>query len=114
MSRTQFYFIVYIHPICLPYENHLRNRVFDSQKLSIAGFGQTEDKKPSTIKRIATVRGINDNICKRQIGLDDIEDRICAQGDYGVDACRGNALEIRFPFFSHFERDFFGFDFAFI
>lgn len=64
----------------------------------IAGFGQTSDGgERSVIKKVATVRAVGDYECRSEYRRAAIDDRICAQGEEGTDACKGKYSLVTAP-----------------
>ncbi|XP_075147747.1 serine protease ea-like isoform X2 [Haematobia irritans] len=84
----------FISPICLPIQNEMRRKTFDSIKLDVIGFGATETSSSSARKLKAALDGWNFETCRqkyatRRINLQNSQ--MCAGGEKGVDSCRGDS-----------------------
>ncbi|XP_053697459.1 CLIP domain-containing serine protease B4-like [Sabethes cyaneus] len=79
-------------PICLPLEPASANRPYESVKLFVAGWGQTETDRGSRYKLFVGVNGVSQAACREQYPMANIDDRhICAGGEAGKDSCKGDS-----------------------
>ena len=86
-------FTTFIKPICLPLEESVRNIDLTNEMMFITGWGRTVTSRQSDIKKKVDIKGFNQTNCQasylnvtRQI----VSSQICAGGEAGKDACRGD------------------------
>lgn len=87
-------YTTFIQPICLPMTAELRNVNLAGQKMTVAGWGQTETGSASRYKMFLQVPGWNNTRCGEAfegVHVDIIDSQLCAGGDKGKDSCRGDS-----------------------
>ncbi|XP_062122685.1 spaetzle-processing enzyme-like [Drosophila sulfurigaster albostrigata] len=87
-------FTDYVKPICLPVGDDIRNNNFVDYAMDVAGWGATEDDKPSNIKLKITVDVWNLKPCQdkyRTYQMHINGSQLCAGGKNNVDTCRGDS-----------------------
>lgn len=88
-------FSTFIKPVCLPIASHLRNKNYENQRLSVAGFGRTENGKPSDVKLKLNLPGFNWNRCnsayQQQTRISLVSTQLCAGGIADEDSCSGDS-----------------------
>ncbi|XP_014215631.1 melanization protease 1-like [Copidosoma floridanum] len=78
-------FTDYIKPICLPSGPKV------SKKLTVAGWGRTENRFESEVKLKVTLPPVDRNYCSQKYPREMVESQICAGGEKGKDSCRGDS-----------------------
>ncbi|XP_058448403.1 CLIP domain-containing serine protease B4-like [Malaya genurostris] len=79
-------------PICLPIDASFASRSYDTRKMFVAGWGQTEAERGSRYKLFVAVSGVSMQHCQEQYPNAKIDDRqICAGGEAGKDSCKGDS-----------------------
>lgn len=81
-------FTNYIKPICLPVSSNL------SQKLTVAGWGSTENRRESDVKLKVSLPLVDMRQCSvtyQRSGVTLGEGQLCAGGQKGFDSCRGDS-----------------------
>lgn len=79
-------------PICLPLDTSFSSRRYDTQRMFVAGWGQTETERGSQYKLFVAVNGVPMDSCRQQYPSAKIDERqICAGGEQGKDSCRGDS-----------------------
>uniref|UniRef100_U5EYA6 CLIP domain-containing serine protease n=1 Tax=Corethrella appendiculata TaxID=1370023 RepID=U5EYA6_9DIPT len=93
----------WIMPICLPDSRNV-GKDYKNKNLFVAGWGKTENETQSRYKLKLTIRGVSLAQCQSVYQKADITDeQICAGGEAGKDACRGDSggplmdVDIRHP-----------------
>ncbi|KAL9700343.1 hypothetical protein quinque_003784 [Culex quinquefasciatus] len=84
----------FIQPICLPTTEDLKNLDVEGLKMTVAGWGQTENKTASRYKMYLEVPSWNNDRCGEafsSVNVDIIETQLCAGGVKGQDSCRGDS-----------------------
>lgn len=61
-------FSQWIKPICLPLDPDVRKKDFTSNTLEVAGYGLTENKTTSLVKKRAYLDGVTQEQCQRSYG----------------------------------------------
>ncbi|KAH8359552.1 hypothetical protein KR093_007415 [Drosophila rubida] len=87
-------FTDYVKPICLPVGDDIRNNNFEDYAMDAAGWGATEDDRPSNIKLKITVDVWNLQRCQDKYRLYQMHlngSQLCAGGKNNVDTCRGDS-----------------------
>ncbi|XP_055550364.1 CLIP domain-containing serine protease B4-like [Wyeomyia smithii] len=81
-----------VMPICLPLDDLAARRSYESTKLFVAGWGQTETDRSSRYKLFVAVNGVSEETCRKQYPMANINDRLlCAGGEAGKDSCKGDS-----------------------
>lgn len=79
-------------PICLPLDQSFATRSYETQKMFVAGWGQTETASNSQYKLFVALNGVSTGTCRAQFPSANIDDRqICAGGEPGKDSCKGDS-----------------------
>ncbi|KAH8419185.1 hypothetical protein KR222_009242, partial [Zaprionus bogoriensis] len=84
----------YVKPICLPVGDDVRNNNFEDYAMDVAGWGITEDGKPSNTKLKITVHVWNLDKCQdkyRTYQMHLNRSQLCAGGKANVDTCQGDS-----------------------
>uniref|UniRef100_A0AAG5CTE4 CLIP domain-containing serine protease n=1 Tax=Anopheles atroparvus TaxID=41427 RepID=A0AAG5CTE4_ANOAO len=87
-------FTSYITPICLPTTQRVRSENLTGKQLTVAGWGQTQNRSTSTkLLHLKVPVWENDNCGEvfRSVSLDIVPTQVCAGGDMGKDSCRGDS-----------------------
>lgn len=84
----------YVKPICLPVGDDVRNHNFEGYAMDVAGWGVTEDGKPSNVKLKITVdvwklKNCQDKYRSYQMRLN--SSQLCAGGKVNIDTCQGDS-----------------------
>ncbi|EDW15445.1 spaetzle-processing enzyme [Drosophila mojavensis] len=87
-------FTEYVRPICLPVGDDVRNNNFEDYAMNVAGWGVTEDGKPSKVKLKITVdvwklKNCQDKYRSYQMHLN--SSQLCAGGKINIDTCQGDS-----------------------
>lgn len=92
--KEPVHFTEYIKPICLPVGDDVRNSQFDGIAMDVAGWGITEDGRPSNIKLKITVHVWNLDRCQdkyRTYQMHLNKSQLCAGGKANIDTCQGDS-----------------------
>lgn len=84
----------YIQPICLPLLQEERKKTYSGMNLTVAGWGQTENKATSSVKLKLLVPVIPQSDCKAlytEASKEISEKQMCAGGQQNKDSCRGDS-----------------------
>ncbi|KAH8311664.1 hypothetical protein KR044_007400, partial [Drosophila immigrans] len=84
----------FVKPICLPVGDDIRNNNFEEYSMDVAGWGATEDDKPSNIKLKISVDVWNLKKCQDKYRIYQMHlngSQLCAGGMNNVDTCRGDS-----------------------
>ncbi|XP_064550791.1 spaetzle-processing enzyme-like [Drosophila montana] len=87
-------FTEYVKPICLPVGDDVRNNDFEGYAMDVAGWGVTEDGKPSNVKLkitvdVWTLKSCQDKYRAYQMHLN--SSQLCAGGKINIDTCQGDS-----------------------
>ncbi|XP_033149802.1 spaetzle-processing enzyme [Drosophila busckii] len=92
--KTAVSYTDYVRPICLPVGNSLRKNDFEDYAMDVAGWGVTEDGKPSAVKLKITVDVWNLERCQQKYRAYQMHlnsSQMCAGGKANVDTCQGDS-----------------------
>ncbi|KAF2890882.1 hypothetical protein ILUMI_15291, partial [Ignelater luminosus] len=87
-------FTNFIKPICLPLAEDLRSKNYIGQKLTVAGWGRTENRSQSTVKLKVDVPVMSNSDCAptyKRNGVTLVSSQICAGGEQAKDSCTGDS-----------------------
>lgn len=87
-------FTSYIQPICLPITDDLKKLDTAGVKMTVAGWGQTENKTASRYLMHLKVPSWDNEQCRdafSPVNVDIIETQLCAGGEKNQDSCRGDS-----------------------
>ncbi|XP_055609288.1 CLIP domain-containing serine protease B4-like [Uranotaenia lowii] len=87
-------FTPYIQPICLPSGDLLKKTDAVGTMLTVAGWGQTENKTASRYKMYLAVPEWKNDLCGdafSSANVDIVDSQLCAGGVAGKDSCRGDS-----------------------
>lgn len=92
----------------MPFASHLRGKNYDNSKLTVTGFGRTENGTSSDVKLKLDIVGFNWNQCNqvymKKASISLIANQLCAGGDKDKDSCSGDSGEYLFHGISSSER----------
>ncbi|KAJ8925924.1 hypothetical protein NQ315_009776 [Exocentrus adspersus] len=83
-----------VQPVCLPTTKLEQEKNLIGEKLTVAGWGQTENKSESAVKLKLDVPVKDNEVCNRAYRIVDIAlkpGQICAGGEKGKDSCKGDS-----------------------
>ncbi|CAH1110126.1 unnamed protein product [Psylliodes chrysocephalus] len=84
----------YVRPICLPKTSVVQEKTYTDKKLTVAGWGRTENETISNFKLKLDVPFKENIQCSRtysQVGLVLSNAQLCAGGEKGKDSCKGDS-----------------------
>ncbi|XP_062545259.1 CLIP domain-containing serine protease B15-like [Armigeres subalbatus] len=87
-------FSKYVRPICLPFENAIREMPIDDEDFTVTGWGQTETKIRSGIQLHVDIIGKTREVCNTKFSIANItleETQLCVGGEKGKDSCKGDS-----------------------
>ncbi|XP_055539674.1 CLIP domain-containing serine protease B15-like [Wyeomyia smithii] len=93
-TKENIKFSDYVIPICLPFDDKIRELRIDKQSFTVTGWGQTEKENEAGLQRHVTIPGRNNSVCDEAFSYLNIkltEQQICAGGESGQDSCRGDS-----------------------
>ncbi|XP_053691428.1 CLIP domain-containing serine protease B15-like [Sabethes cyaneus] len=93
-TKKEVQFSDYVIPICLPFNEEIRELPIEQQQFTVTGWGQTNKGNEVGIQRHVTIAGQNNSVCENAFSSLDIklsEEQICAGGEQGQDSCRGDS-----------------------
>ncbi|XP_045461321.1 CLIP domain-containing serine protease 2-like [Harmonia axyridis] len=84
----------YIKPICLPLAEEEKSKTYNGNRLTVAGWGKTENRSESNVKLKLQVPVQSQQTCNSIYSAARVtlgEYQICAGGEKGKDSCRGDS-----------------------
>lgn len=84
----------YVRPICLPSHNQLRSKSYNGKRLTVSGWGKTENGTNSPIKLKLDVPVKSNSECYNTYKIANINlnnKQMCAGGEKDRDSCRGDS-----------------------
>ncbi|XP_065078766.1 CLIP domain-containing serine protease B15-like [Ochlerotatus camptorhynchus] len=87
-------FSKYVRPICLPFDETIRNLPIDDEDFTVTGWGQTETAVRSGTQLHVDIIGKSLEVCNEKFSIANItlaDTQICVGGEKGKDSCKGDS-----------------------
>lgn len=84
----------YVKPICLPFDETIRNMQIDSENFTVTGWGQTETAIRSGTQLHVDIVGKTLDVCNEKFKIANVtlaDTQICVGGEIGKDSCKGDS-----------------------
>lgn len=87
-------FSKFVKPICMPFDETIRNMPIEGEELTVTGWGKTEEDNRSEIQLHVELIGKNHNVCNQKYSTANItlaDTQLCVGGEPGKDSCKGDS-----------------------
>lgn len=84
----------YVRPICLPFDETIRDMPIDDEDFTVTGWGQTNNQTRSAFQMHVDLIGKTPDVCNEKFSMANItleETQMCVGGEAGKDSCKGDS-----------------------
>ncbi|EAT33372.2 AAEL014349-PA [Aedes aegypti] len=84
----------YVRPICLPFDESIRDMPIDDEDFTVTGWGQTNNQSRSALQLHVDLIGKTLDVCNEKFSIANVtlvDTQLCVGGEKGKDSCKGDS-----------------------